>query len=102
MRTDAGHVEGDVLDLAAVGDRTELDDRVEGDLQPGQVLFVRLQEVAQQAPERRLTLINKANNKIIYQKSTIVKPTLSKNCQIKNRGLEFMTGLKMFSVILIR
>ena len=66
MRADAGHVEGDVLDLAAVGDRTELDHSVEGDLQPGQVLFVRLQEVAQQAPERRLMLINEANNKTVY------------------------------------
>ncbi len=66
MRTDAGHVEGDVLDLAAVGNRTELDHSVEGDLQPGQVLLVRLQEVAQQAPERRLMLINEANNKTVY------------------------------------
>ncbi len=65
MRTDAGHVERDVLDLAAVRDRTELDHSVEGDLQPGQVLLVRLQKVAQQAPERRLTLKNKANNKTV-------------------------------------
>ena len=66
MRTDTGHPKGDVLDLAAVGDGTELDDRVERDLQPRQVLLRRLQEVPQQTSKR------KANAKVSLQRVEIL------------------------------
>ena len=52
MSADGRNSQRDVLDLAAVGDGTELDDGVEGNLQPGQLLLGRFQEVAQEAPEK--------------------------------------------------
>ncbi len=48
VRTDTRHPEGDVLDLATVGDGTELDDCVERDLQPRKVFLRRFQEISQQ------------------------------------------------------
>ena len=52
---DAWHVEWDVLDLTAVGDRAELDDGVKRDLQPRQILLVRLQKVAEQTSEKKVS-----------------------------------------------
>ena len=52
MSADCRNSQRDVLDLAAVGDGTELDDGVEGNLQPGQLLLGRFQEVAQEASKK--------------------------------------------------